>query len=180
MSTPPPRFFSFGIPPANSPPSCGGWSIPAALLSAFPWSLLLRARFPGIGGASPPGALDIPGTAGAPLDGDDLGPPETTPPPTIGADLSFVTAFLRAFPLVISWRRAPCAKVSIVPRPVSQRASRRLTTGGFAIGGPELRPPGGGGGGGGGPPIPGIGGGGGGGGGGGILLIWRWKREDRK
>lgn len=73
---------------------------------------MLRARLPGIGGANPPGALDIPGTAGAPLAGDGFAPPETTPPPTIGADLSFVTAFLRAFPFVISWSRAPCASIS--------------------------------------------------------------------
>lgn len=28
VSTPPPRFFSFGIPPANKPANCGGCSIP--------------------------------------------------------------------------------------------------------------------------------------------------------
>jgi len=27
VSTPPPRFFNFGIPPANKPASCGGCSI---------------------------------------------------------------------------------------------------------------------------------------------------------
>ena len=129
VSTPPPRFFNFGMPPAKSPPSCGGWSIPDALLSPFPWSLLLRARFPGIGGASPPGALEIPGTAGAPFDGGGLDPPETTPPPTIGADLSFVTAFLRAFPLVISWRSAPYGNVSIVAQLVNKSVSGGLQLG---------------------------------------------------
>lgn len=28
VSTPPPRFFNFGIPPANKPANCGGCSIP--------------------------------------------------------------------------------------------------------------------------------------------------------
>lgn len=71
----------------------------------LPWSLLLLALFPGTGGARPPGGLAIPGTGGAPPTGAGPEPPDTFP--TIGADRSFVTAFLRAFPLLISARRAP-------------------------------------------------------------------------
>lgn len=98
VSTPPPRFFNFGMPPANMPASCGGCSIPETPVSLPLWSLLLRALFPpfGTGGASPPDGFDIPGIGGAPPNGADPDPPETFP--TIGADRSFVTAFLRALP----------------------------------------------------------------------------------
>lgn len=72
------------------------------------WSLLLRALFPGTGGARPggAGALARPGIGGAPPMG---GPPPPPPDvaPTMGADRSFVTAFLRALPFVISPRSAP-------------------------------------------------------------------------
>lgn len=101
---------------------------------------------PGTGGAKPPGGaagLDMPGTGGAPPIGGPPPPPETFP--TMGADRSFVTAFLKAFPFVISPSKAPRP----TPTPAGGRAGK---------------PPGGGGGGGG-PPIPGGGGGGGGGGG---------------
>lgn len=90
----PPLFFNFGIPPAKRPPSWG-----AALMDdAPPSSLLLLARFPGTGGASPPGgfgAPPIPGTGGAPPTG---GPEESEPLATMGAERSLVTAFLRALP----------------------------------------------------------------------------------
>ena len=106
MSIPPPRFFNFGIPPANRPANCGGCSTPVAPpLSLLLWSLLLRALFPGTGGASPPGGLGAPGTGGAPPNGDGPDPPDVFP--IIGADRSFVTAFLSDFPFVISLRRAP-------------------------------------------------------------------------
>lgn len=98
VSTPPRLFFSLGIPPAKSPPSCGApESIPVFV---WPWSLLLLALFPGTGGARPPGgfgAPPIPGTGGAPPTG---GPEdEDDELPTWGADRSFVTAFFKAFPL---------------------------------------------------------------------------------
>lgn len=108
MSIPPPRFFNFGIPPANKPANGGGCSIPDTPPLSLPlWSLLLRALFPapGTGGASPPGGFDIPGTAGAPANGDGPDGPEL--PLITGADLSFVTAFLSCLPFVISVRRAP-------------------------------------------------------------------------
>lgn len=107
VSTPtPPVFFNFGMPPANKPPSCGAPLI-AGAAGAFrlPWSLLLLALFPGTGGARPPVGLAMPGTGGAPPTGEGPGPPETLP--TIGADRSFVTAFFKAFPLLMSESRAP-------------------------------------------------------------------------
>lgn len=72
--------------------------------SLLPWSLLLLARFPGTGGASPPG-LAIPGTGGAPPRGDGPDPPEDLA--TIGAERSLVTVFFRALPLLMSARSAP-------------------------------------------------------------------------
>lgn len=106
VSTPPPVFRNLGIPPANKPASCGALSIAAAEgAPGVPWSLLLLALFPGMGGARPPGGFAMPGTGGAPPSGDGPGPPDTFP--TIGADRSFVTAFLRALPLLMSARRAP-------------------------------------------------------------------------
>jgi hypothetical protein len=168
VSIPPPRFFNLGIPPAKSPANCGGCSNPVtALLSLEPWSLLLRALFPaGTGGASPPGGFTIPGTGGAPPKGAADAPPDVFP--IIGADRSFVTAFLSFVPFVISERSAPYKELATgidlrKPKP----ESGIVTTGGFTrpapAGGLEGRFPGGGGGGGG-PPLPGIGGGGGGGG----------------
>lgn len=77
----PPRFFSFGMPPANRPASCGAESAGPEFCS-----LLLRARFPGTGGARP-------GTGGA------------LPAPTTGAERSLVAVFLRAFPLLMSASR---------------------------------------------------------------------------
>ena len=109
--TPPLRFFSFGIPPANMPPSCGAAPTLVALLDPPPVSLLLRPLFPppGTGGASPPGAF-MPGIGGAPAIG---GGPELELPllSIIGADLSLTAAtFLRravAGPLDISDNKAP-------------------------------------------------------------------------
>lgn len=117
VSTPPRLFRSFGMPPAKSPPSCGAASMPAPELSRPLWSLLLLARFPGAGGASPPGGLGmppipIPGTGGAPPIG---GPAELFADlPTIGAERSFVTAFRSALPLPISPRRAPWENKSVI------------------------------------------------------------------
>lgn len=61
----------------------------------------------------------MPGTGGAPPNGDGPGPPD--PLPTIGADRSFVTAFFRAFPLVISERRAPYRLSSVLCPTTPQR-----------------------------------------------------------
>lgn len=106
VSTPPPVFLSFGMPPAKRPPSCGAASMAgAAGASRLPWSLLLLALLPGTGGARPPGAFGRPGTGGAPPSGDGPGPPDTFP--TTGADRSLVTVFFNALPLDISERRAP-------------------------------------------------------------------------
>lgn len=94
------------MPPAKMPPSCGAESMPfdpfvAGLLGM---SLLLRARFWLAGSA---GARK-PGTGGAPPAG---GPEEDVllDPPTIGADRSFVTAFLSRAPFSMSPRRPACA-----------------------------------------------------------------------
>lgn len=94
VSTPPPRFFSLGIPPAKSPPNCGAGSA-----VAVPWSLLLLARFPGTDGARPGtgGAPPIFGTGGAPPTAGAA--EELDSLPTCGAERSLVTAFLRALPL---------------------------------------------------------------------------------
>lgn len=109
--TPPLLFFSFGIPAANMPPSCGAVSTPPEPLVPPPVSLLARARFPppGTGGARPPRAF-IPGIGGAPAIG---GGPEFELPlfSTMGADLSltWVTFFNRvvAGPFDMSDSSAP-------------------------------------------------------------------------
>ena len=106
----PPRLRSFGMPPANRPPNCGGpLAAPELLLSSLagPVSLLLRNLFAeGIGGANPPGAFGIPGTGGAPPTG---GPADLFSFPIMGADRSLVTAFLSfGAPLLISAKRALC------------------------------------------------------------------------
>lgn len=62
------------------------------------------APAPGTGGARALGIWLRPGTAGAPPFG---GPADPDIFPTMGADLSFVTAFFNLAPLVISVRRAP-------------------------------------------------------------------------
>lgn len=111
VSIPPPRFFSFGMPPANIPPSCGAVAIPplSPPPPLPPVSLLLLARLAplplGTGGASPPGGFPNPGIAGAaPTDGPaEL--PESFP--TIGADRSLVAAFLSLAPFVMSVKSAP-------------------------------------------------------------------------
>jgi hypothetical protein len=98
----PPDFLSLGIPPANSPPNCGGAAdsvlLPVGPLPC-PWSLLLRALFgaaglsPGTGGAPPIGG------AAALFVGLLL---------TIGADRSLTVTFFSLAPLLISLSRAPC------------------------------------------------------------------------
>ena len=76
---------------------------------ANPPSLLLRNPFVaapvGMGGASPSGGLERPGTGGAPR----LAGPRDFPPSfaIAGADRSFVTAFFSRVPLVISSNSAP-------------------------------------------------------------------------
>lgn len=106
VSTPPRLFLNFGIPPANRPPSCGAESTPDDGVSLDPWSLLLLARFPGTGGARPPGGFGAPpklGMGGAPPTG---GPDEEDDLSTMGAERSLVTAFFKALPLLISDKRA--------------------------------------------------------------------------
>lgn len=99
VSIPPPVFFSFGIPPAKMPPSCGAAG--AAALALLPLllgaSLLALALLFGVG--------SIPGTGGAPPTGGPEGPPESFP--TTGAERSFVTAFLSCLPFCISPSSAP-------------------------------------------------------------------------
>lgn len=89
--------------------------MPPAVESREPWSLLLLARFPGTGGASPPGGFGAPpsiGIGGAPPTG---GPDEEEDLLTTGAERSLVTAFLRALPLEMSDRRAfYCQLVSLI------------------------------------------------------------------
>lgn len=94
----PPRLFNFGIPPANSPPSCGAegidpLSVPPPLPPPLP-ALLLLSLFaslpPGTGGARPPGGFGIPGTGGAL---GRAGPESPDFFSTRGADRSFVTVF---------------------------------------------------------------------------------------
>lgn len=103
----PPRFFSFGIPPAKRPASCGGDSVaPLSLGPPVSLPLLTLPAFPppGTGGAMPDGGFAMPGTGGAPPTGP-LDAPELFE--ICGADLSFVTVFLSCVPFVISVRRAP-------------------------------------------------------------------------
>lgn len=107
VSTPPPVLRNFGIPPAKRPANWGALSIPEdAGCCRSLWSLLLLARRPGAGGARLLGALGAPGTGGAPPRGDGPEPPAALL--TMGAERSFVTAFLSAFPLPISESNAPC------------------------------------------------------------------------
>jgi hypothetical protein len=105
----PPAFLSFGMPPANSPPSCGGAATPLS-----PVSLLLRARFPP-GGASPPGGaggLPMPGIGGAPAIAGAAGPSDTLP--TIGADRSLTTpTFFSRAPFPMSVSSAPCDVLAV-------------------------------------------------------------------
>jgi hypothetical protein len=101
----PPDLRSLGMPPANRPPSCG-----ADAMALSPVSLLLRALFPGPGGARPGGAggLPIPGTGGAPAMGAALD--ASLGLPTMGEErsLTWVT-FLSLAPLPMSDSSAPCA-----------------------------------------------------------------------
>jgi hypothetical protein len=99
------------MPPANKPPSCGGAAIP---LSPPPVSLLLRARFPPPGGASPGGAggLPMPGTGGAPDIAGAAGPSDIFP--TIGDDRSLIcVTFLSLAPLPMSDSSAPCDVLAV-------------------------------------------------------------------
>jgi hypothetical protein len=105
----PPDFLSFGIPPANSPPSCGaaGSIPPPAGALPCPWSLLLRALF-GAGGLRP-------GTGGAP----PIGGPALFVGLllTIGAERSLTTVtFFNLAPLLMSLRSAPWKGVSMLLR----------------------------------------------------------------
>jgi hypothetical protein len=97
------------MPPANSPPSCGGADIPLSTVS-----LLLRARFPP-GGASPPGGaggLPMPGMGGAPAIAGAAGPLETLP--TMGEDRSLTTpTFLSRAPFPMSDSNAPCDVLAV-------------------------------------------------------------------
>lgn len=103
VSTPPPVFRSFGMPPASIPPNCGA---PPTAPPRLPSSLLLLTLLPpGAGGASPPDGFPSPGTGGAPGVGPPPPPPDSFP--TIGADRSFVTAFFSFVPLVMSPSSAP-------------------------------------------------------------------------
>lgn len=91
VSTPPPRFFNFGIPPAKSPPSCGASEVTELAPAPAPLSLLSLVA----PGTDPPVDFNIPGTGGAPA--------AAAPPPPFdlsskGPERSFVTAFLRPFP----------------------------------------------------------------------------------
>lgn len=161
VDTPPPVFFSFGIPPAKIPPSCGA-AAPAllSLPDLLGASLFARALFAGVDGTNP-------GTGGAPPTG---GPPDEPPeePATMGADRSFVTAFFNALPFVMSPSKAPCPLYQLLVRPSRLAPAILYLTLFFEApcGGRAGRlappPPGNGGGGGGPAPKPGIGGGGGG------------------
>jgi len=107
VSMPPLRCFNFGIPPANSPPSWGAPPTPLSAWLRLPVSLLLRPRVacPGMGGARELGAL-ISGTGGALPTGPAPAPGFLS---SMGADRSFVTAFLSLAPFVMSDNSAPCA-----------------------------------------------------------------------
>lgn len=63
----------------------------------------------------------MPGTGGAPPTGEGPAPPETLV--TIGADRSFVTAFFKAFPLLISERRAPWKRLLVRLTKTDRRVS---------------------------------------------------------
>jgi hypothetical protein len=109
VSIPPPVFRSFGIPPANSPASCGG-PPPGPPPPSPPPSLLLRARPVGGAGARPPGVgrLGAPGTGGAPPTTGAAGPDLLS---IMGADLSFTCAtFLSLAPCSILLKSAPCVE----------------------------------------------------------------------
>ena len=100
----PPVFLNFGMPPENMPANCGP---PPNAPSPPPdpaslCALVLPAS--GLGAAPPGGFNDPPGTGGAP---NADGPAVFFSPPTIGADLSFVTAFLSCLPFVMSPNNAP-------------------------------------------------------------------------
>jgi len=121
----PPDFLSLGMPPANSPASCGA---AAMVLSPPPVSLLLLALFPaGVGGARPGGCggLPIPGTGGAEAMGGALGPSLTLP--TMGAERSLTTVtFLSRAPLPMSDSRAPY-DMSVLPCTCARHADFRFT-----------------------------------------------------
>lgn len=110
VSTPPLVFFNLGIPPANSPLSCGADSADTTPAPApLPASLLLLFLFAdGAGGASPVGGR-IPGIGGAPGIGAAPGSALVT---TMGADLSFVWTDLNLAPLPMSDSSAPCRMLS--------------------------------------------------------------------
>src|SRR5690606_3600575 len=101
VDTPPPLLFSFGIPPANNPPSIGGrpGGGPAEDVSA---SLFALDRFPPRSGTDD-GGFGMLGAFARP------GPllSNTRPPGTAGELRSLVTAFFNLIPFEISPNRAP-------------------------------------------------------------------------
>jgi hypothetical protein len=105
MFTPPVLFFSFGIPPANKPPSCGAASIPPPAPPEG-CSELLLALF---AVPAPPGGRSPPGIGGAPATG---AAPESLPLSIMGADrsLTWVT-FLSLAPDWMSPSKAPCCSI---------------------------------------------------------------------
>lgn len=101
VSTPPFRFLSFGIPPANNPPSRGA----SAIVACPPVvSLLLLVLLNSETGVSPPGGFNNPGIGGAPATTAAAPPLDLS---IIGAERSLVAAFFNRAPFVISVRSAP-------------------------------------------------------------------------
>lgn len=101
----PPDFLSFGMPPANRPPSCGAADM--ALAPPPPVSLFDLALPSGTDGARPPGGFGIPpGTGGAPI----TGPPPVLffSFPSTGADRSLIcVTFFNLVPFSMSPNSAP-------------------------------------------------------------------------
>ena len=99
----PPDFRNLGMPPANIPPNCGP---PPNAPSDPPPTSLLALALAASGLANPPGTGGAPNGEGATA--------LFVSPPTIGADLSLVTAFFNFRPFSISDRRAPyCLSVRL-------------------------------------------------------------------
>ncbi len=106
MLTPPALLFrSFGIPPANKPPSCGAESVDAAP-PPEPWSLLLLALFCPAGAGGRKLAPPEVGMGGAPpIGGPALD--ELLLLSTIGAERSLTWTFLSRVPFAMSPKSAP-------------------------------------------------------------------------
>ena len=102
----PPALRSFGIPPANIPPSCGAVLVVFVIAPACPPSLLLLERLPAPGGARLPAGFDKPGIGGAPPTGGPEGPLLTFP--SCGADRSLIdSTFFNFAPFDMSPKSAP-------------------------------------------------------------------------